>query len=539
MKKTSYLFLPLLTLISCQSNTIKEETRFIKSKNNDSITLRVYNCEDYIDEELLTDFESYCKDNYNKDVTVAYSTYDTNEVMLSQVELGVKFDLICSSDYCIQKLLNNDMLTPFDDDSTPNYSANISPFVKDKIDNIKVNGEPKILSNYLRGYFWGTLGILYNDSYTELNKKGRSISPKQIYDDLKDWNNLWDPKYKNLLAIKDSMRDMYAVGIFKSFDDEFKELNNKFLNGSISKEDYNNQFTSIFNRCDDETIYKVQSELQNLKKNAFGFEVDSGKTDMAAGKKFAIDIAWSGDATFAMDLADEDESNSNLRYSLPDTGANIWFDGWFMPKTITSENKIWAQRFVNFISSQENVAKNMSEVGYTSVLASDSILNLIRSWYDIRYDEDSDSLNESILDDYELIEDSELDNVLYDRDGNINLNSSNYYYKKDLSYFFNGTLDENQDSTLCVSLTNKGRQIDTMYPDSKLLPKLAIMDDFKDQNLKIVDMWQNVKNENLPIWLYVLIIVLVLLLITYFIYRTIREKKIKKERIERRKAIAN
>lgn len=548
-KNISALFLAL-TIISSNALTSCGE---LTTKTNE-IVLNVYNSADYIKEDdadtnekgLITQFEDYCLKEYNQKVRINYSTFDTNETMLSELKTGkANYDLVCPSDYVIQKMIKEDMIEPFIEEDTPNYNQYVSPFVKEKMNDIEVNGKKNIVNQYARGYMWGTLGILYNSNYKAL--KNRNITSEEMDEDMTSWSSLWDKKYNNLLAIKDSVRDTYAPGIFYTYNDDFtlndkeydglKTLKEKYESKQIDDTTYNEKITEIFNLCDDTTMNRVADNLVSLKENAFGFEVDSGKTDMVKGDKFAINIAWSGDAAYAMDLADEynesgtiegeevdknDTSNAtDLKYVLPDTGANIWFDGWVMPKG-RGDNKIWAERFVDFLSMPTNAAQNMEYIGYTSVIAGDDVLSLVQSWYDVRYDEESESIDrESInIDDEDFFEN---------------------YYTKDIGYFFDGTLEElkEEDTIFYLDIESKNKQFDTQYPDSSILPRLAIMADFGEQNASMLLMWESVKNTSLPLWSYILILVVVILIIAAVIFNYIRKAAVRKRRKERKLAREN
>lgn len=548
-KNISALFLAL-TIISSNALTSCGETA---TKANE-IVLNVYNSADYIKEDdadtnekgLITQFEDYCLKEYNQKVRINYSTFDTNETMLSELKTGkANYDLVCPSDYVIQKMIKEDMIEPFIEEDTPNYNQYVSPFVKEKMNDIEVNGKKNIVNQYARGYMWGTLGILYNSNYKAL--KNRNITSEEMDEDMTSWSSLWNKKYNNLLAIKDSVRDTYAPGIFYTYNDDFtlndkeydglKTLKEKYESKQIDATTYNEKVTEIFNLCDDTTMNRVADNLVSLKENAFGFEVDSGKTDMVKGDKFAINIAWSGDAAYAMDLADEynesgtiegeevdknDTSNAtDLKYVLPDTGANIWFDGWVMPKG-RGDNKIWAERFVDFLSMPTNAAQNMEYIGYTSVIAGDDVLSLVQSWYDVRYDEESESIDrESInIDDEDFFEN---------------------YYTKDIGYFFDGTLEElkEEDTIFYLDIESKNKQFDTQYPDSSILPRLAIMADFGEQNASMLLMWESVKNTSLPLWSYILILVVVILIIAAVIFNYIRKAAVRKRRKERKLAREN
>ena len=573
------LFLASVGLIASDSfgllETSVQRAKVFFAEKGDTITLNVYNWEDYIaeddtsteeeEDDLVKMFEDYCLEKYGQKVEVIYSTFDTNETMLAQIDLGKSFDLVCPSDYTIQKMIAKDMVVPFDEANTPNYNKYVSPFVIDKIKEIEVKGEKNIVNQYARGYMWGTLGILYNNTFGMLPFKG--ISQQEMDEDMNSWLSLWDEKYQNLLAIKDSMRDTYAAGIFMTYNNDFttgdgvthdglQTLKNKYDKGTIDADTYNREVTRIFNMCDDETINAVEKDLKTLRENAFGFEVDSGKVDMAQGNKFAINLAWSGDAAWAMDMADEyndehyDEETEEyeegfnptlLKYAIPETGANIWFDGWVMPKTISEKNKIWAERFVDFLSMPENAAINMEFIGYTPVIAGDAILELVQSWYDIRFDEESEEMNDALLDDYDLVDMEDIPDLTYLEDGTYNEDIYNYAYGKDISYFFasgeSNTLEEHDisEATFYISGDSYLRQFDTQYPDASLLPGLAVMADFGEQNQKIITMWEHVKNTALPLWAYILIIVAILLIIGLVIFRKVQVASVKKRRKERKK----
>ena len=573
------LFLASVGLIASDSfgllETSVQRAKVFFAEKGDTITLNVYNWEDYIaeddtsteeeEDDLVKMFEDYCLEEYGQKVEVIYSTFDTNETMLAQIDLGKSFDLVCPSDYTIQKMIAKDMVVPFDEANTPNYNKYVSPFVIDKIKEIEVKGEKNIVNQYARGYMWGTLGILYNNTFGMLPFKG--ISQQEMDEDMNSWLSLWDEKYQNLLAIKDSMRDTYAAGIFMTYNNDFttgdgvthdglQTLKNKYDKGTIDADTYNREVTRIFNMCDDETINAVEKDLKTLRENAFGFEDDSGKVDMAQGNKFAINLAWSGDAAWAMDMADEyndehyDEETEEyeegfnptlLKYAIPETGANIWFDGWVMPKTISEKNKIWAERFVDFLSMPENAAINMEFIGYTPVIAGDAILELVQSRYDIRFDEESEEMNDALLDDYDLVDMEDIPDLTYLEDGTYNQDIYNYAYSKDISYFFasgeSNTLEEHDisEATFYISGDSYLRQFDTQYPDASLLPGLAVMADFGEQNQKIITMWEHVKNTALPLWAYILIIVAILSIIGLVIFGKVQVASVKKRRKERKK----
>ena len=124
-------------------------------------TLKVYNWADYIDESVLDDFKVWYKEQTGEEVEVIYQLFDINEIMLAKIERGKEdFDVVCPSEYIIERMLRSNMLLPISQDfgDTPNYLENISPYIKERFD--KIDGSGKNANDYAVGYMWGTTGVL-------------------------------------------------------------------------------------------------------------------------------------------------------------------------------------------------------------------------------------------------------------------------------------------------------------------------------------------------------------------------------------------
>ncbi|MGM9874156.1 MAG: extracellular solute-binding protein [Bacilli bacterium] len=593
VKKVKYfgifLFLGACCLTSCSP-----------TNSSSSQTLRLLNWEDYIyeqdisngyeKEDLIDQFVSYVKENYPQyqNVKVIYDTTDTNETMFNELQTGKsKYDLICPSDYMIQKLVSNKMLEKLDRNLIPNYEQYASSQLKTTLDQISApildkdgnkTGEYELLEDYAVGYMWGTLGLLFNPSFSKLK-----VEEEQMFEDVRSWSILWDSTYKGMMSIKDSMRDTYAAALMYTYDDELTELRNRYLNNEITSTEYNASLSTIFNRCEDENIKEVNESLNELKKNIFGMEVDSGKEDIVT-RKIGINLAWSGDAVYSIAQAHDDTLVSetfDLYYSLPENGGNIWFDGWVMPKLgegeRSQEQYELAHIFLDFISNPENASQNMDYIGYTPFIAGDSIIDLVRDWYDYRCDviylrdeeeeeyyedvvyidpvsgdelsvdyndvhfiEDSDPL----YDDVELIgiyldENEEEVRETLDETFNERLILPDDIEEVDLSYFFNGTLDEYEDGVDTIfysdcyhSIFNEdgtrnicvGQEFFTQYPDEECIIRCAVMEDYGKQNGAILKMWENFKSDPLPVWAIILFSSEIVILFGGVLYFYIRKR---------------
>ncbi len=476
MKKLSLLFIFVL-LISLFVTPFSSV-----SADEAQITLKVCNCEDYIDEDICNEFEDYMAEK-GKNVKVEYSTYGTNENLYNDLKIanGYLYDVICTSDYMIEKMAKEGMLKKIGLNANGNYNLYASPYIKDIFEN-KITWDGNKLSEYATAYMWGTLGLVYNPEIV-------------LEEDMNSWLSLWKDEYKNKSTIKDSVRDSYFIGIAGAYKEELDALDKTAL-------DYNAKLSEIFGRVDDETISKVELSLSSLKDNIFGFEVDSGKNDMVTGK-ISINFAWSGDAVYAMDQAEEDELY--LNYAVPEEGSNIWFDGWCVPTH--AKNIEVAKEFIEFLSSPYVAARNMEYVGYTSAIAGDSEFTIDYDGEEVTYSGILDWLKET----YSLTEEPTEENV----------------YSADLSYFFG--------KEIVLYSEEVGRQFSAQYPTEDVINRCVIMRAFSEErNTKINAMWENVKGQAFPMWTMLIVLVIIIIVaLTILAYRNkdwLKERLIKSPR---------
>ena len=311
-------------------------------QDNRSSILKVYNWADYIDEDLLGEFEEWYKEQTGEEVEVVYQLFDINEIMLAKIERGKEdFDVVCPSEYIIERMLENDLLLPIDKNfgSTPNYIENISPYIKDVFSRIDGNG--KNANDYAVGYMWGTTGFLYNTKY---------VSREEV----SSWSALWNPKFNKKLLVKDAFRDVYSPLLIYANHD-------KILSGEVKMDD-------LMHDSSDESIAVVEALLKKAKPYIAGWEADFGKEIMTKEKAW-LNLSWSGDAVWAIEEASD--VGVELDYVVPDEGSIVWFDGWVIPKY--AKNTKAASYFINFMCMPENAIRNMDASGYVSVIASDEV----------------------------------------------------------------------------------------------------------------------------------------------------------------------
>ena len=445
--------------------------------------LKVCNCEDYIDESLLDAFTE------ETGIEVVYSTFSTNENLYNELVINPKsYDLVVPSEYMIEKLAVEGRIQPLNNQNYKNllsdYNENVSPFIKERLQNIKINGgeyqnQSYTLYDFMVGYMWGTMGWVYNVD-------------KVSIDDVRNWGNIFNNATLNRRStLKDSVRDSYLVGLAMVYKDELLSATD---NATISE---------ILNRTDKRSIELVGEKLSSLKNQLYGFEVDSGKNDIVLGVIDAY-VAWSGDAAYAIDVATGEVENDdgsfvseenlrNLSYYIPDEGSNIWFDGFCMPSGSTNYEAVY--KFLEFISRPSSVYDNMNYTGYTGMVsggefeAEDEDGNaytttlfdeVVLGWFD----ETESLLEDAEIDDLSLLSSSEIEEL--------------GYKEVDLSYFFG-----EGDYSLIVSNDYYGRFL-SQYPTSEIVERCAVMSYFDSNTLMdINEMWEGVKGETWPWWVII------------------------------------
>lgn len=469
------------------------------SNKPDIRTIKIYNWVDYIDESILDQFVDYFKELTGETIAYVYDTFETNESMYNTVKTGkTDYDVICPSEYMIQKMIREDMLEKFDLENydLDLYQKNASLYLQNLFKDNK-------LDSYAACYMWGTLGLIYNPEALDEAANGT------LYD--KDsWEIMENPMFEGLVSLKDSVRDAYCVGSLLAHKAELKEVENKYTTNSS---EYQKAVQDIINRTTPETIELVSNELRNLKQNIYGLEVDSGKGDIVTGK-IAMNVAWSGDAVYSMDLAEEEDTY--LEYMVPREGGNVWFDGWVMPKGADIE---LAQAFINFLSQPEIAALNMEYIGYTSSIAGDAIFDLIEDWYGITsYQNEIEELEQSKanLTAEELESVNEQINSLKEELNEITTVPQN------LTYFFEGTLSEEKltDGLAIVNIDESyiNRQFSTQYPSEECIKRCGVMQDFGDRNEAVLEMWINVKANKASPWLISSLVLFVLVVAGLVLY---------------------
>lgn len=527
-------------------------------KEKDVEILRVYNWEEYISEskedesiDIITQFEKYCRETLNRNVRVEYSTFGTNENMYNELNLSKKktasgvnysYDLVCPSEYMLLKMMREGMLEKLDMSKVPNYAENASPYIQELFKTLKNEGSDESLYEYAACYMWGTMGYVYN--------------PEIVSDeDASHWNLLWNDKYKGKGTIKDSVRDSYILAVGYCLEDELNGVLKDYEKDGDSAK-YNKRLTEIFNRTDNKTVDIVGKALTDLKDKIYGYEVDSGKKEMAQGK-IAINFAWSGDAVYTLDEAETPDAGDNalyLKYAVPKEGSNIFFDGWAMPKGANVE---LAQEFINFIESPDNAVLNMDYIGYSPSIGGETMFENAIDWYGATAYAPTTKVTKE---DVENMDEEEAEYYYVDKSGNVyesvyvgdyvneetltfvstpgsplyELDDENGLTEitdpvevapQDLTYFFKSGEDDENTYVVYYYPEEADRQLMAQYPDEKTVLRCTVMKCFTDDETRTLNnMWETAKVGNtsdlaLIITLVIIALLVAAIVVVYQLYK--------------------
>ncbi|MCR4754667.1 MAG: ABC transporter substrate-binding protein [Lachnospiraceae bacterium] len=266
----------------------------------------VYNWGEYIDPETITMFEE------ETGIKVVYDEFETNEIMYPKVEAGATvYDVICPSDYMIEKMRQNDLLAEIDWEKVPNAKQYIG--AQYYVSATEFDPENK----YAIPYCWGTVGILYNKTMVD--------------EPVDSWDILWDEKYADNILMQDSVRDAFMVALKR--------------NGAS------------MNTLDESELAAARDELIKQKPLVQAYVVDQVR-DKMIGNEAALGVIYSGEAIYTK------RENPDLEYVIPKEGTNVWLDCWVIPKNCNNMDN--ALKFIDYMCRPEVAVKNFEYITYST-----------------------------------------------------------------------------------------------------------------------------------------------------------------------------
>lgn len=259
--------------------------------------LRVYGWKDYIDPQVLKDFQA------QSGITVDYQTFTTSDELLQALAAGTNHDLVMPSHFMLEQLTVDGRLAPLDTRRLRHYTS-LDPWLMSTLAGIPAANRHAV------PYLWGSVGLVVDPQQAQAHYAGTLPN---------SWRLLFNPEQAAQLS-----------GCGLGMLDAAEETSSLLLNyrgrrlSASSDRQIARQLRGL------ETIAPLLRTLDNWN---FVDELIAGQLCLA--------MTWSGHAVRAM------EGNPRLRYQIPEEGAAIYIDTLAIPTH--AANPQLAYRLIDFL----------------------------------------------------------------------------------------------------------------------------------------------------------------------------------------------
>ena len=287
----------------------------------DAAVVNVYNWSDYVDPQVLEDFRK------DTGVQVRYDVFDSNEVLETKLLTGNSgYDVVVPSAYFLERQLAAGVFRKLDKAQLPGL-ANLDPDVLQQAARHDPGNEHSVV------YMWGTTGIGYDAG------KVLEIKPDAP---VNSWKLVFDPavlaKFKDCgVSVLDDPTDMVATALLYLGKDPNSEAESDLAAAEA-------------------LLMKVRPFLRTIHSSQY--------IDQLANGELCIAVGYSGDILQARDRAEEAGRPIDVRYSIPQEGALMWFDTLAVPAD--APHPANAHKFIEYLLRPEVAAKNSNFVYYAN-----------------------------------------------------------------------------------------------------------------------------------------------------------------------------
>ena len=283
--------------------------------------VHVYNWSDYIDEEILADFEK------ETGIKVVYDVFDSNDVLETKLLAGSSgYDVVVPSGTFLQRQIQAGVFMPLDASKLTNM-GNMWDMVQDRTARFDPGGKHAV------NYMWGTTGIGYNVD---------AVKARLGTDKIESWSVIFDPE--TLAKFSDCGVHMLDAA------DEIIPAALNYLGLPPDSQD-----PDLIAEAG-ELLQKIRPHVTNFNSSAYINALADGDACLAVG--------WSGDVLQARDRAAEAENGVSVEYAIPGEGALMWFDMLAIPKDAPHPEN--AHIFINYIMRPDVMAKASNYVYYAN-----------------------------------------------------------------------------------------------------------------------------------------------------------------------------
>jgi putrescine transport system substrate-binding protein len=286
--------------------------------------VNVYNWADYIDPEVIADFEK------SSGIKVNYDTFDSQEMLETKLLASKSgYDVVVVASDKLARLGPIGVFRKLDYTLLPS-SKNLDPALHAAVATFDPGNEHAV------GYLWGTTGIGYDA------RQLQALAPDAPTD---SWRLAFDPKVVAAMAgcgvsIIDAPSEVIAVALIAQGRDP--------------------------NAISEESVAEAKKLLLGIRPSVRRIDSDSQIEDLAGGSACLM-VTWGTNVGLARTRARDAGRDVDFRYVIPREGTVQWFDTLAIPADAPHPGE--AHAFIDFLMRADVAARNANYVGQATVNA--------------------------------------------------------------------------------------------------------------------------------------------------------------------------
>ena len=319
-KSLLLMWIVLITFMTITEASKSSDTSSIENQNPEKV-LNIYNWADYIDPQILLDFEN----EYG--IEVNYDIYDASEVVDIKLMTGRSgYDVVIHSASGSSRLQPVGIYHPIDYSQLSNWHH---------IDKQLVSTIEKHYSNGMHGvpYMWGTTGVTYNVKMIEQRMADAPVNSAQL---------IFDPNIISKFAdcgvsFLDDPQTVIALAMI-------------YLGYPA-------------NSVDKQHLQEAETLLKAVRPYIKYFSSTKMLLDLPS-EEVCIAMSWSGDYSIASSRAADAGVDINLAYSIPQEGSILWVDNAYIPNDAPHRKNAYI--FLDYILRPQVIAAASNYIGYAN-----------------------------------------------------------------------------------------------------------------------------------------------------------------------------
>jgi len=286
--------------------------------------VNVYNWTDYIEENVLKDFEK------ETGIKVNYEVMDSNEMLETKLVAGrTGYDVVVPSASFLARQIKAGIYQKLDKSRLPNLQ-HLDPEALKRMEIFDPGNQ------YAVNYMWGTSGVGYNEGKIREIMKDAPVDSFAMF---------YDPKViskfqKCGVSVLDAPSEVIGTVLIYLGKDPNSE----------NPEDL---------KAAEKVLMSVRPYIRLINSSKYIEDLANGEICLALG--------WSGDVHIAANRAIENKTGAVIKYNIPKEGAVAFYDNMAIPADAKHVKN--AHIFINYMLRPEIAARNSNFLGYANINA--------------------------------------------------------------------------------------------------------------------------------------------------------------------------